>query len=326
MNPKLSKALQIILPLGLGIFLIWYQYNKFTPEQLEKVKFYFKSADYMWVVLSVVLALLSHFSRAYRWNYMLEPLGFKSKLPNNIMAVGIAYLMNMFIPRSGEVSRALVLQRYEKVPFEKGFGTIIAERVADFVILLILVILALVLQYDLLSDYIITKIPQEKLVLALAVLAVLAIGLVLFFRYSNNAISNKIKEFLIGLKEGIFSILKMKSLGGFLFHTLFIWAMYVGMFYVSIFALPETSGISFSAIIAAFVVGSFAIAFTNGGFGSYPYLVAAILLLYNIPESAGVALGWIIWTAQFVMILIFGGISFLILPFYNRKTKPKNES
>ncbi|NER17097.1 lysylphosphatidylglycerol synthase transmembrane domain-containing protein [Spongiivirga citrea] len=326
MNPKLSKALQIILPLGLGIFLIWYSYNKFTPEELITIKENFKSANYGWVLLSIVFALLSHFSRAYRWNYMLEPLGYRPKVPNNIMAVGIAYLMNMFIPRSGEVSRALVVKKYEGVPFDKAFGTIIAERVADLVILGALVLIALLSQFDILSAYIIDSLPQEKLIFALVSLVVFVVVTILFFRYSNNAISKKIKTFLIGIKEGIFSILKMKNKWGFIFHTIFIWVMYLLMFYVCIFALPETSHINFPILISAFVVGSFTIAFTNGGVGWYPFVIGKILLLYGIAETDGAAFGWIVWTAQFIMILIFGGVSFLILPFYNRKNKQKNES
>jgi len=325
LNPKLAKALQIILPLGLGVFLIWYSYNLFSPEQLVDIEKHFRNANYSWVLLSVTFALLSHFSRAYRWNYMLEPLGYRPRYGNNVMAVGIAYLVNNFIPRGGEASRALVLQRYENIPFDKGIGTIIAERVADFLILMLLVVIAVVSQFDLLSTYIIENLPKEKIIIAIVALTVLIIATFLFFRYSNNPFSKKVKQFLLGIKEGVFSILNMKNVAGFLFHTVFIWVMYLLMFYVCIYALPETSHLSIPVLIVAFVVGSFAVVFTNGGFGSYPPAVAGILLLYNIPFEVGTAFGWIIWISQFAMILIFGGLSFLILPFYNRKKAQKIE-
>lgn len=319
MNTKLSKALQIILPLALGIFLIWYSYNKFSPEQLDSIRLYFKNANYSWVLLSITFALLSHFSRAYRWNYMLQPLGHKAKLPNNIMAVGVAYLMNMGIPRSGEISRALVLKKYEGVPFEKSFGTIIAERVADFIILSILVIIALFSQFETLKDYLLASFKPEKIAIGLVGIMLLGVSFFFVVRKSNNPIIKKIKVFVIGIKDGAFSIIHMENKWGFIGHTLFIWGMYLLMFYACIFALPETSNIGFPVLISAFVVGSFVIAFTNGGFGTYPVAIAGILTLFGIPFEVGTAFGWIIWTSQFAMILIFGGFSFLFLPIYNRK-------
>src|SRR5690606_3533780 len=135
LNRHLSRFLQIAIPLGLGVFLIWYIYQSFTPEQLAETKKYFSDANYGFVILSVALSVLSHISRAYRWNFMLQPLGYRTKLANNFMAISVAYLMNIFIPKSGEVSRGIILDKYEGVPFQKGFGTIISERIVDLIFL-----------------------------------------------------------------------------------------------------------------------------------------------------------------------------------------------
>ena len=140
---------------------------------------------------------------------------------------------------------------------------------------------------------------------------------------SKNKLANKIGSFLTGLKEGILSIMKLKQRKAFLLHTFFIWAMYFLMFYVPFFALPETSHVSLSTVLTAFVVGSFAIAFTNGGFGSYPFFIAEILLLFGIDLVAGTAFGCIVWVAQFFMTLFFGTISFILLPLLNRNNMPK---
>ena len=126
MNKTLIKILKIGVPLALGGFLIWYIYNKFTPLQLQELSGYVKNANYWIVAVSIALNLLSHLARAHRWSFMLEPLGYKPKLANNFMAVSVAYLMNIFIPKSGEVSRGIVLDKYEKIPFSAGFGTIIS--------------------------------------------------------------------------------------------------------------------------------------------------------------------------------------------------------
>ena len=110
MNKSLITFLKIAIPLGLGVFLIYYSYSKFTTQQLGEIATYFKKADYIVISLSIIFGILSHVSRAYRWNFMLEPLGYKPKVLNNFMAVYVAYIMNLLIPRSGEVSRSYACQ------------------------------------------------------------------------------------------------------------------------------------------------------------------------------------------------------------------------
>ena len=109
---------------------------------------YFKNANYYWIGLGVFLGLLSHLSRAYRWKYMIEPLGHELRFSNSVMAVFSAYLINYTIPRAGEVSRATILSNYEKVPFEKGFGTIVAERVADVLVMMLIIGFTLIWQFE----------------------------------------------------------------------------------------------------------------------------------------------------------------------------------
>lgn len=320
MKKSLSKFLGIGVPLALGVFLIWYVFSQFSEEQLDEVIFYFKNANYGYVVLSVVLSVLSHLIRAYRWNFMLQPLGYFPSLANNFMAVSIAYLMNIFIPKSGEVSRAVVLSKYENVPFDKGFGTIISERIVDLILLIVFTILALSLQFETLFDYLKAVVPIKKLLLFSGIGLLLFIAFVAFLKFSNSILSKKIITLLKGLKEGAFSILKMQKKGAFIFWSLVIWGLYLGSFYVATLALPETSTISAGIIITTFVVGSFTFGFTNSGFGTYPAAIMGILLIFGISETIGTAFGWIVWTSHMAYIIISGGLSFLILPFYN-KTK-----
>lgn len=319
MKKKISKALSILLPILLGVFLTIYAYNSFTPEQLEEMKSYFRNADYTYIYIALVFGLISHSARAYRWKFMLEQMGYNSPFKNNFMAVWISYFMNMTIPRSGEVSRALVLKKYENVPFDKAFGSIIAERVVDLIILLLFIGAAVLLQFDVLKEFLLDKIPFEKLLVYGATLIAVFLVAVLLFVYSKSKWILMIKSKVSGLTEGVMSIWKMEKKWAFLFHTAVIWVCYVLTFYSAVFALKETSDISFGVVVTAFVVGSLAISFSNGGFGVFPVVVAGILSLYGVPKEAGTAFGWIIWTSQTIQIIIFGGLSFLLLPILNRK-------
>jgi uncharacterized protein (TIRG00374 family) len=319
LNKKAKKTLFIILPIALGVFLIWYFLSKLTSEDKNAILDSFKSANYWWVVLSLFLGVLSHLSRAYRWQFLLEPLGYKPKFANSTMTVLIAYLLNLAIPRSGEIARATAISKYENIPFEKAFGTIVAERISDVIMLLSIIGLAFVLQADLIREKLFSD--PSSMVQKIVFLAIGIVIIVLFYRYikkSKNTFFIKVKNFINGLIEGAASIFKMKKKWAFIFHTVFIWLMYVLMFYAVTFAIPETSNLPFEAIVVGFVVGALSMALTNGGLGTYPVFVAGALILYNIDDNPARAFGWIMWTAQTLMVLLFGGLSFLFLPIYNR--------
>ena len=155
------------------------------------------------------------------------------------------------------------------------------------------------------------------MLLSILCLVVTAIMLLVYL-YSKAKWVLALKHKVSGLKEGVLSIFHMKKKIAYLLHTAFIWFSYILMFYITLFVLPETSSISVGAVVTAFVVGSIAIAFTNSGFGSYPFLISKILLFYSISETAGNAFGWIVWSSQMFLVVVLGMLSFLLLPIFNR--------
>ncbi|WP_282134669.1 lysylphosphatidylglycerol synthase transmembrane domain-containing protein [Seonamhaeicola maritimus] len=312
--------MKITLPLLLGVFLVWYSLSQISIDELLE---YVKKADYSWIVLGMFLGLLSHLSRAYRWQFQLEPMGYKIRLGNSIMAVFATYLINYTIPRAGEVARASILTNYEDVPFEKGFGTIVAERIADMIVMLGIIAVTLFLQFDFIYGFLVEKFDPIKIAVGLVGLIILFLFFTRFIKRSNSKIALKIRTFINGLIEGALSIFKMKKKWAFIFHTLFIWGMYVLMFYVTSFSLEATSDIPFAAILIGFIAASFSIAATNGGIGSYPEAIVLAFLLFNIPEDPSRAFGWIMWASQTLLIIIFGGLSLIYLPIFNRSKKVK---
>ena len=315
MNSKTKKAIKIGIPLLLAIFFGWYTFSKLPVEEFIP---YFKNANYSWITLGVFCGILSHLSRAYRWKFMLEPLGYKPKLPNSIMAVFIAYLANFGIPRSGEVLRAAVFTNYEDVPFEKGFGTIVAERIADMLVMVGIISITLFLEFEFIVQFFQEKFNPKTITIGAIGLLILGVVFLVFIRRSKLKIAIKIKEFVNGLIEGILSIFKMKKKWAFIFHTLFIWAMYLLMFYFTSFAIEDLLGIPFAAILIGFIAASFTIAATNGGIFVYPLAIGAAFSLFAIPETPSIAFGWIVWTSQTLLIIFIGSLSFLFLPIYNR--------
>ena len=318
MKTKIGKILSVLFPIALGLFLIVWQYNKFTAEQLAVMQGHFKNANYLYIAISLFIALLGVASRAYRWKFSIEQMGYKSSFYNNFMAVSAGYFINLGIPRSGELSRAIILKKYENVPFDKAFGTIVAERVVDTLIFLLFVITAFIIEFDKLQHFILSKIPIQTLELLFLVGLACGITALLIWKYSTHQLVLLFKNKLSGLVEGIFSIVNMKNKWAFVFHSLFIWFSYFLMFYVTLFALKETSTIGVDAAIIGFVFGTLAIGFTNGGFGVFPILIAQIFMLYAIPETAGTPFGWLVWTSQTLFTIVVGSLSLILLPVLNK--------
>ncbi|MEQ6124529.1 lysylphosphatidylglycerol synthase transmembrane domain-containing protein [Pseudotenacibaculum sp. MALMAid0570] len=315
MNPIIKKALQIIIPFGFGGFLVWYS---LSDIDLNKLLDDFKNANYWWIGLSLLFGILSHISRAYRWSFMLEPMGYNPKLTNNVLAVLVGYLVNYTIPRAGEASRAIVLTNYEKIPFEKSFGTIVAERIADLLMLFVIIIITLFLQFDFIWELLTKNFDPIKIGVIIGGLLIAFTFFVFYIKKAKSGIGLKIKNFASGLIEGMMSIFKMKKKWSFIFHTVFIWIMYILMFWVVTFSIEGLS-VPLGAILVGFIAGAFSIAVTPGGIGSYPLSVAAAFVLFGVAEGPSESFGWIMWSSQTAMVIFFGGLSFLALPIYNKQ-------
>lgn len=323
MNKTLSAILKIIIPLGIGVLLIYLAYSKLTEQDIVDIKKSFAEANYLYILLSVIFGIFSHLSRAYRWKYTLEPLGLQPKFANSFFTVMIGYFANLGIPRSGEVLRCGLMAKYENMPFNKLVGTVIAERVADMILLLFFIGMVLILQFDLVVTFLkdqgfLANFSFTKGVMILVIILTVGIAGLLVLKNSKSTFFIKIRGFLGGIFAGIKSILQMKKRWQFIGHTIFIWLMYFLMFYVGFFSLEETKTVPIVGVLTGFVIGGLSIALTNGGIGAYPLGIAAILSLYGVANGTGYAFGWIVWTAQTVMIAVLGAISMLLIPRINK--------
>ena len=90
------------------------------------------------------------------------------------------------------------------------------------------------------------------------------------------------------------------------------------MFYFVKFSINETAQLEFEALILAFIAGAITMSLTNGGIGAYPIAIAVVISQYNVSYENALALGWIVWSAQTLMIIFFGILSFIFLPILNK--------
>ena len=319
MNTK-KNNLKNLLPIFIGLFCIYYSFKNIS---FSDFKDYFTKINYLWVFAGIFLGALSHISRSYRWKFLIEPLGHKLGFINSVLTVFSAYLINYTIPRAGDIARGTMISKYEKIPFEKAIGTIVAERAVDVLSILIIILLGLIIEFERISEKLISFIAKTDLSTLFWALFFFIVFLVtLYFIIKRFKFYTKIKLFVNGLIDGVTVIFKMKKRNQFIFHSIFIWLMYVLMFYVTSKAFVELHEVSFFQLTISFTLAALSIMFSNGGIGIYPLAVEESLGWYGIQSTTGLAFGWVMWLSQTLMVVIFGGLSLFILPFINRS---KNE-
>ena len=272
----------------------------------------------MWILFGLVLGALSHISRSYRWKFLVDPLGYKLGIKNSILSVFAAYLINYTIPRAGDVARASIISNYEKIPFEKLIGTIVAERIVDMICISVLILISLLYEFERISEKIMTLLTSVNFGNLLIFLITVFLIIFLAFRILKRfKFHKKFSNFLTGLKSGLTVIMRMEQKFAFIAHSIFIWLMYVFMFYVTSFAFSDLHGTNFFHLLISFTLAALSIMFSNGGIGIYPLAVEESLYWYGIEAVNGLAFGWVMWLSQTIMVIIFGGLSLFILPFIN---------
>jgi uncharacterized protein (TIRG00374 family) len=242
------------------------------------------------------------------------------------------YLANLAIPRMGEVSRCVYLNRTDKVPVNTLLGTVVAERIFDVIALFLLLALVLILQFKILYGYINENIflplgdkmqifGSSTIWIILIVLVILGIGTVLLLRkLKNNTLIKKINELLIGFKNGLLSVLKMKNIGRFILYTIAMWGLYFLQTYLIVLAMESIAPIGMSGALAVFVLGSFGFVVpVQGGIGAYHLIVASVLTIYGIEDTNGVAFAGVSHTFQMLIFIVLGAIAFIVLPFRSKK-------
>lgn len=326
------KTLKFLVFFTLGIVIFWLIYK---DQDIERIKSVLQNeVNYFWVFISLLIGLISHISRTLRWGLMIEPIGHKPRFVNTFLSVMVGYLMNMALPRMGEISRCGVLSRYEKISFTKLFGTVVAERLIDVISLLVLLLGVIVLQFGKMLSFIDKNPAISEKITSVIKSPVLILGFVIFvimafiFRnsFKETSIFKRLKAILLNFREGFVSIRNIKQKGWFWFHSVFIWLCYYLMLYVIFFAFDFTTGLNPIAGLTTFVLASFGmVAPVQGGIGAYHFMATEGLALYGVPNENGVIFAFVAHSSSTVMIIIIGLLSLLALPFINRRNDIQDE-
>lgn len=288
-------------------------------------------AESMIIIPSLFIVMLSHYIRALRWKMLITPLNYVPKTLNVYFSVLIGFFFNLVFPRLGEVMRCTLLGKHEKIPVDKLLGTMVAERIIDVICLLIVISITILSQFDVVGNYskeIWTRFIQNitndinKIGIAMLILVVLIFLIIfLFRRLSSHKIVIKAKKLFSGILEGLSSIRHISNKPVFLLYTFLIWFLYLYSIKFGFLALDELMELGWVPSITILTFGSFAMIATQGGIGAYQLAVQKTLTLYGISEVAGLAFGWLIWSVQTMLLVIFGPLSLILMSVLNKKQK-----
>jgi uncharacterized protein (TIRG00374 family) len=340
MTKRILNVLKYLALFGIGAFIFW----KIYKGEWGKVKEALKNINYFWIGVSIIFSVLSQVSRAIRWNMLIRPLGYKPRFRNTFLSVLVLYLVNLIVPRGGEVARCLVLSKSEKIPFTKLIGTVFIERLADLITLTVLSIIVLISQLNLLIRLYnsikevqtgISKIFSiETLIIVIILLFVFLAGFFLFrIIIRKNALRNS--TFVIKLRvlkrntvEGIKSIANLKNKWYFIGHTLLIFLLWLFMLYVIFLAFKPTSELSIWTGVVTFLIGGLAMLLPiSGGIGIWHLAVSYTLVIFGISLQDSEIFALIAHSTTNLIYLILGLVAYIWLFTMNSKIfkLPKSE-
>ncbi|MBN1252924.1 MAG: flippase-like domain-containing protein [Bacteroidales bacterium] len=330
MKENIYTIIKFVFFLSIGILIFWWVYK---DQNVGGIVDALKEANYFWIGVSLFLSILSHFSRAVRWQLLIESLGHKVRIINVFFAVLVMYISNMAIPRSGEITRCSIIKKYEKVSLSKLLGTVVIERTFDFIMLFILLIVVLLTQYNVVLEFIhnnpgveqkVSSILQIKYLIVFLIIIAITLASAYFFRkkFKKSLIYIKISELAKNFISGIDTVRKMDKKWSFIFHSVFIWVMYFSMIYVTFWSFKFTEHLSLLSGLTVFVMASFGmVAPSPGGIGTWHFMTIETLAIYGIakiPDANAFALA--AHGAMNLFLLIVGVIALILLPVVNNKS------
>jgi glycosyltransferase 2 family protein len=333
----LIKILKFAFFLALGIVLVWWSIHQIPDKEFESFKTSLKYAKY-WLIFPVFIILLSsHIVRALRWKLLMKPMGYNPSLLNTILAIIIGYLANLAFPRLGEILKCTLLAKYEKIPAQKSVGTIVVERCFDLLGLLALFCVALLVQfpqvkaaYSQLKSFVAptsqdTNSTVETFVYSIIFVAIIVLIAWLIKSKKLNLFVTKLKQIGVGLTEGLMSVWHSDQKVLFIVYTILIWVLYVLGTWVGLYA-TEGTFIGIDAAISGLAFASIGMILTPGGIGAYAYFLALVLSIKgnDVEYSKAIANGTLQWFAQFIIVLVLGSVSLLVLPIYNKRIEKEN--
>ncbi|TDK44267.1 lysylphosphatidylglycerol synthase transmembrane domain-containing protein [Algoriphagus formosus] len=321
LHPRIKQILQVLISLGLAVWIFWFLYKDIEVEILWSQV---KTSNWFWISFSLIISLFGFWLRGWRWTLLMDMSeGKKVTYGESYHAVMVGYLANLVVPRAGEVARCGVLTRTNGISLGQLLGTVIIERSIDLLFLVGTILLAFLIENQLfisLANQLVNleQIFQgilDNLPLIIGAFGVLVLfGYLIFRRFRQSGLIQKIQGFLRDIYGGVKGISRLSNPWGFWLSSLLIWIIYFSTMYAVSMGIASTANLSPGEVLLVMVMGSIGmVAPVQGGIGTFHALVAFILIQLGIAEQDGKIFAAIIHGTQLILILIAGLISWVYM-------------
>lgn len=313
MKKLIKKIFKVLLPVALGLFILYWVYRDFQFERVRQLLFYEMRWDFMG--LSLLAGVLSHVLRGCRWRQTLQPLGAFPRCATCVDAIFISYASSLLLPRVGEVTRCGVLARYDGVSFARSLGTVVTERIIDTLCILLITVVTFVVQMPVFLRFFSetgTKIPSLLHLLAspwfyVSLFCVVGVVVLLYYLLRMLSFFEHVKGIVLDVWQGVLSLRRVGNMPLFIFYTMAIWLCYYLHFYLTFFCFDFTSHLSALSALVMFVGGTFAVVVpTPNGAGPWHFAVITMMMLYGISASDASLFALIVHAIQTLLVILLG--------------------
>ncbi len=330
MKKALSVSLKIALPLLISATVLYFTYRDYDFAMFRTDM---KRINWLWLAAALSFSALGPLFRGLRWNLLLEPIGYDVPKKDTVLTVFTGYAANIIIPRVGEICRCGMLEQNAKVPFSKGLGTLVAERVVDALLLGLIVlgsILSQLGQFHLLltpeaGTAVTASVPfYENATFWYWTAGIIAFVAICWTLCVRLHIWDKLKKFVLGFWEGFLSLKQIRRLPLFLIYSFGIWICYYFELYLAFYCLTTTAAVGPVAGLACFAASSIAVLVpTPNGAGPWNLAIVKMLGIYGVPESDAQPMSFVLHFCQTMIYLLCGFIAWIALKFIHRNSETK---
>lgn len=309
----IQKILKFLLPLLFGVGLILFLMSKVdTAAVMEVIR---QGLNWWWVLLSCVLATLSHVARGIRWRMQLDMVGGHPTTHQMSVSVFGNYGMNLVFPRLGEIWRCNYISSITGLPFTTTVGTMISERIADVILMGFIALLAFVLQSHVFIHFFAENGGAGENVVNMLtspwpylLLVLMFVGVWAGRRYLRNWSPYRYVASLIGnLWQGARSLFQLPHFWPYFLWSVIIWGIYFLNTWIQFYFFDFTSHLGVLAALSVFTMGSLSqLAPVQGGLGAWHFMVIFALCCYGIDETQAVSFALVSWFLEQGFVLILG--------------------
>ncbi|MDE6277507.1 MAG: flippase-like domain-containing protein [Muribaculaceae bacterium] len=326
--------LKYIIPLIISVGLCYLLFKGIDfKEMLAIVR---DKCDFRWIAFAMVVSIFSHVFRALRWGIQLRALGIRAPLYALVYSIFGTYAVNLVFPRLGEVWRTGYIAQRQDAPFATVFGSMVADRLADTITVLLLALITFALASGAILDFLHTN--GEAYAAIGAILAspwlwsAIAVGVAALWWFMTRKWTAgpffKLQNALRELWAGFAVIVRMPGKAQWLLWTVALWGCYFLQNYITFFAFPFTREVladhGILAALVTFVLSSISMGVpSNGGIGPWQWAVIFALGIYGVGATEAGAFANLVLGSQTLLLIALGIFTFAAIALDKKKKNPK---